>query len=919
MLRCLQKVVLPVIIYCCCLISLPALSKDLADSTALPASVTAQLQQFRQEDKLNEWIYARIDYVDKAPFERIGFLMATQQEAWRSYQTHSEREAWFNLLILQGYYQLQTGNILASINAYEGAMEFYDAYPLPPAFTDEYMDFVLKPLGNNYTRLADYHTALYIHQKTLALAIQKKDQAAEAAAWSNMAICARWKDDLVTAAQYCKEGINRVNRRTPLYGLLLSTWAEILTEQQRYDSAAFVCAASLKQLQPFVQRSSAEEQPLYWYTSGLQTAARIALQQSQFEQAITYANQALQLFNKHFPTAKQREKAKVNVLLGDILLQSGSFSASTLHYQQALLLLLPNWAPANLTDLPPPELLYSENTLTDALAGKAAVLERLQHNEAALSHYFAIFNAARKLRAAFFHTDSKLKDLQLLRSRANAAMKVAYLLWSTSKQDQYRDQLLLIAELSKAQVLLEEREARSRKTVLSPADSLAVQAKRLQVAITYYQYEWLMAKDKFKLKTLLEAATYELSLLNKKIKQRPGMLYQEQILDMEQLQRMMSAIPDRTVVLEFFEGADSSYIIELTRSGIQSVRTAPGAQSLRSSIQSFMQRWFAGGPAAMMNAPAGFYQECAALYKSIFSAYTWKEGHHYLLVPDGVFNYLPFDALLTSDRYSADIRQWPFLCKKVSLSQAYSLQTWYGQQSTVYPDGRFAAFFVSRGTNAQQALPAVEKEQAILQQTVKGSYYVNAAATWQVFNRLADSLSVVHIGTHAVSSANDPFPYLQLYDRPFYLFDLRYKNFSPSLVVLGACKTADGALLEGEGVNSLGRGFAAAGAGGVVSGLWNVNDEAGAGIMKLFYEQLASQQDPGMALHLAKQQWLQLHGENTILQLPYYWAGFIYSGRIAPVALAGRSLKKVYYMGALLLVLVGAGVIVIRKRSSRKK
>jgi CHAT domain-containing protein len=189
-----------------------------------------------------------------------------------------------------------------------------------------------------------------------------------------------------------------------------------------------------------------------------------------------------------------------------------------------------------------------------------------------------------------------------------------------------------------------------------------------------------------------------------------------------------------------------------------------------------------------------------------------------------------------------------------------------------------------------------------LNRKLKGRYYSNSNATWNAFNNITDSTGILHISTHGVSAEADAAPYLQLYDKPFYLFDLRYKHFSPALVVLSACKTADGLLLEGEGLNSISRGFTAAGAGGVISGLWNMNDKTAIALMQQFYEQLPQQPNIALALHNAKKQWLQDEKENAMLQLPYYWAGFVYSGHLQKLAApAVKSNKRYYWLFALLI------------------
>jgi CHAT domain-containing protein len=895
MSRCLQRVVIQILFY-----SVIAASGVYAtpDSLSLPPALIKKLAHFRQHDDLEYWIYERMMYVEKNPVARIDFLMRSQQEAWRTYKTYYERLAWFDLLSTQGYYQLQTGNILASINAYEAALAFYESYPLPDA---DVIETVLKPLGNNYTRLADYNTALFIHRKTMTLALKANNNNLIASTYSNMAICARSQDDLIAATAYCREGIHYAAPKTAIYGLLLSIQADILTAQLKYDSAEIVCHTALKKLQQHHNDTPA----LYWLTGALQTAAKMAMQKQQYQKATDYVKQAMQIFQHTFPATRQREKAKLHVLSGDINIKTGHNSQALDNYQQALLLLIPGWKPADIKAMPEEELLYSENTLADALCGKAAALIPLHQPQEALQHYISAFIATRKLRKEFFYTESKLQEITESHSRVEAATKLAYSLWTTTSNKKYIEQLLLITEMSRAQVLMDERRSRMEESrVYSPADSLLRQAKQLQQAIMYYQHELLNAKEKKPISSLLQQAEYDLSLLNKKIKQQShNAISSTNTLTIKTLYDIMQHIPAGVTMLELVAGHDSSFIIELDHKGIQSVQLIEASNALHNDIPQFMHRWFASGPSPMMNEPRSFYAACYSMYQSIFKNRIWKKEQQYVLIPDGMFNYLPFDALLTGPVYQNNFRQWPYLFKQATLSQAYSLGTWFQQQTAQYASTTFTGFFVSKGQHAQQVTLSIEDEYQALQKKIPGRYYTNASATWNAFNNTTGSTGILHISTHAVSSASDPFPYLQLYDKPFYLFDLRYKHFSPALVVLSACKTADGSLLEGEGLNSISRGFTAAGAGGVISGLWNVNDKTAIALMQAFYEQLSQQPNISLALHSAKKQWLQADKENAMLQLPYYWAGFVYSGHLQKVTVpANRSNKQYYWLAALLLI-----------------
>ncbi len=905
--RCLQQVVILILL---CFVA-TASGYAFSDSASLPPSLTKKLNHFRQKDELDYWIYERMMYVEQAPAARIGFLMRSQQEAWRSYRSYYERMAWFDLLSVQGYYQLQTGNIIASINAYEKALAFYESYPLPDA---DIIETVLKPLGNNYTRLADYTTALFIHQKTMALAQKANNKDLIASTYSNMAICSRSQDDLTTATAYCREGIRYASPQTAIYGLLLSTHADILTAQLKYDSAEAICTVALRKLQQHQQDATT----VYWYAGALQVAARIALQKQQFGKATGYAKQALQLFQHHSPHTRQREKSKVQVLLGDISVKSGRAKESLVHYQQALLLMMPAWQPAAIQEVPPNNLLYSENTLVDALCGKATALVELQQPEAALQEYITAFEATGKLRKEFFYTESKLKEITVNRARVEAAIKLAYNLWVTTSDKKFPEQLVLISEMSRAQVLLDERQVRL-ETTYSSTDTLLRRSKQLQQAILYYQHELLSAKNKEDLNALLQQTEYDLSLLNKKIKQRITDNRDTNTLTVKTIADMLEHIPPQVTMLEFVAGSDSSFIIELNNQGIQSVQVFNAGQALHDNILQFMKRWFAAGPSAMMNEPRNFYRENYNIYKAIFKDRVWVNDRHYVLIPDGMFNYLPFDALLTDAVYKNNFSQWPYLIKQASLSQAYSLATWFTQQTTQYPTTAFTGFFVSKGEHTKQAALSIDEEYEALSTKIPGRYYSNATATWNAFNSISGSTGILHISSHGVSSASDAAPYLQLYDKPFYLFDLRYKHFAPALVVLSACKTADGLLLEGEGLNSIGRGFTAAGAGGVISGLWNVNDKTAIALMQQFYEQLPRQSNSALALHQAKKQWLQHEEKNAMLQLPYYWAGFVYSGHLQKLEVPGVKTRNQYkWLWALLIIpALWLGYSVLRRKKRK--
>ena len=72
----------------------------------------------------------------------------------------------------------------------------------------------------------------------------------------------------------------------------------------------------------------------------------------------------------------------------------------------------------------------------------------------------------------------------------------------------------------------------------------------------------------------------------------------------------------------------------------------------------------------------------------------------------------------------------------------------------------------------------------------------------------------------------DQLPRLELFDQPLFLPSIYALPLQADLVTLSACQTGLGHEQSGEGVMSLARAFAQAGAACVVSSLWSVNDQS---------------------------------------------------------------------------------------------
>lgn len=862
-------------------------------STTIPHSITKTLDSLKKKDNLSDWLYTRIDYSYLNPGQSLPFLMNTEQESWRKPKSTPEKEAWLMLLSNQGYNQMYTGNILNSINCYEQAYNYVVAHKLNVEGIAEY---VLKPWANNYTRLGDYEKALFIQQKTLDHALKEHNDPLAVSVYNNMAISYRSLGDFKKAEECIHLGIKKTTPTSAALVLLDNTLADIYNDKDELSQAEKIITRNIarqKLLKPSFESA-------YWLLSSYITAGDIKRKQLNFGAAQNYYLQALAINDKYYNGNRLREKAYVLIQLGKLKLAQKQPDQAIAYLDQVLHTfgLIEGASKINV------DRVFGDNRLVDLFYQKSIAYGQLGRDKAALENIQLSLLAADKIRFELADVKTKQRFQAETKQMAENAIAIAFNLLEKTKEHHFAETIVNIIEQTKARTLLDDIRRNQQQLKLSTKDPLFEEKAKLEQAIAYNEKELLQGgeapKDIEKRNSELK---FKLEALEKNITQRyPSLAINKDTKN--STNSLLKKLPPGVHIVEFFAGSSHLYVTEIYNRQVKHIKRITNAQQVKKNIADFVNTYYQNGPAAMMNQPKSFFFAANQIYKTLLGDFNFLKNEKLIIIPDEVIGYLSFDGMITKDNYHPDIANWPYLIKDLSLSYAFSIQTWINQSAKKSNSEKsFAGLFVTHQNKSKQFIPAVAKEAESIKKIVDGQFMMNDKARVKDFFNAFDQANVLHISTHSYLSGVQKEPTLSFDDEPVFLFELSARKTAPDLVVLSACRTADGMMNTGEGIISLSRGFAAIGTGGTIAGLWNVNDQAASEITTSCYHNMLQGQEIGSALQHAKLHWLQNKQRPPQEYLPYYWDALIYTGYDKKVALepAGNTLADYGKLTALIL------------------
>jgi CHAT domain-containing protein len=621
--------------------------------------------------------------------------------------------------------------------------------------------------------------------------------------------------------------------------------------------------------------------------------------------------------------------AGINYLYrADLLIEQQQFDAALAALQQSIIIFSGHF---NNTDI------YSNPTdftgtftsyfLFETLNKKAATLERLygmqkkeSYLQAARSAYNSAISLLRYIEKSYDTDDAKL----FLKNNSQQVYQHAFLVYLAlhhlHPNAGYLEQAFITGEKSKASVMYAgvTNKVFQKTPGIDPA--LIHKERNIKYNLARLSIKSDQAKDSLAQEAIAKekaAIEIELSRVQHQIEQNSAYYKQKYNETYPGIEAIRLHLQSQQALISFYATAGQLHVFVITKADLKYARIDSFANMQNAIIQ-----WLT----ALKVSENGrkFHGELwgQQLYRQLVQPIQTLTGNkeQWIIIPDNILHFLPFESLPAGKNGAT-------LLETNEISYQFSARFVVAEQKPAAADYTVLAFapFAQKGMafphntfHYMDQLVASGKEIAGL----PGKLYTDSRATKQQFLKDINRYAVVHLATHAIAdSSNSTATFIAFYpstnipaEDAIYLEELYSLNMDATrLIIVSACETGHGQLVNSEGVLSLTRGFAYAGCPSIVNSLWKADDAATSAILQRFHIYLQKGYTKSKALRQAKLDYLH---SNAIYKSPGYWAHLILIGDTSPVV---RS-RSGYWWGLIAAIGLGlAGLIVKTGIKKRKK
>ena len=557
-------------------------------------------------------------------------------------------------------------------------------------------------------------------------------------------------------------------------------------------------------------------------------------------------------------------------ILGDLEMMKGEPKKAIAAYTKATQYYYPGFIPVNEKDLPPKYSgIFSYIDLYETLVAKARAWHALpdqdpEGKKQALKTYTSAYALLDHVIATYESDEARMFINRSRYSTHDEPISIAFDLYQSTGDSSYLHKLYQLDQQNKASVL-------AFNVIRSEAlknDSTEQRANEIRKQITRLANKTFTLTDSV-LRETTNARIRDLELQLSSFRNRNLGLSRswQKVPDIVQLQQEL--LDHHSALVSYHLSEEDITITVITSQQVKVSRKKLPLhfrEDIGTYINSIKQ------PDQAISASL-----VQTLYHLLLDEVEVMKPSRLIVIPDNELNYLPLETLKDE--------QGMYVLEKFSVLYQYStafLRT--AEQSKIHQQTMAFAPFAHSSADSFPTLPASGEE-------INGSdgrMYVDTAATKQAFIEHAADAGILHLATHASSSNLAGASYLVfrgagghsdlLLENEIYTMNLK----NTRMVILSACETASGNLMEGEGIMSLSRAFTYAGVDDIITTHWKADDKTTSYLVKKIKAYIRDGSPYDEALRRAKLDLLNDPQLNPRLKHPYYWSHLVLIGNVQP-------------------------------------
>lgn len=863
-----------------------------------------------QEDN----IYNTIDtFVAHPSAEDLPKLSGVEKAFWKNSKPKTKDEL-LAIVILncnKAYYENQFNKTQEAVASYENAWKTYQKYRLN---NYDIVEFCLKPLGNLYTILGDYDNAENTIKQYFYITNQEKNQPQKIAAILNLSNVYQNSGKIDLAIDLLEKTIQTEKLSKIQKGILLNNLGNsYVLSYNKTNIIIKIIPNIFKKLEgsylDAIQLLKSEKTQTGTLANCYRNLSALNAQWQKFDLANSYFEKAKTYFYAT-PNLSPRQIAQFKYEEASLFFKQQKLKEATAIIESIFKLLIPNYFNKK-NSLPEQNLLYTETSLLDALDLRAEIYSKQNQAKKALEAYRLAFHIEELLANMMVYENSKIINQTRVRNRTEKCIALYDTLYQKEHNQSYTEEAFQLAEQTKSGIL---------KSYLSK-NKTASQEEKLHI-------EQLQNWSNTILKEQQKGDLANIEKINEAIQKQNGLMLSLKNIRSKNTASEKEAIniktlytkleQDKSTMIEYFLGNENLYyfVIGNNKMSLNKVNITDTAIP---KIVQFIS--YFNNPNVITDNIKDFNHYGKVAYDVLHLP---QDTNHknWIIIPDGILNFLPFEALITKESTTSNFAQIHYLLNDYNIGYQNSAQFYLTpnqnkktQEKTVL--GIFPVF-----ENTPFALSYSKNEMQSIQKNFEGKYLENAEATFDNFKKNAADYSILHLSTHASSGDIETPASIKFYDQEILYSELYNLHINPDLVVLSACETGIGKLYKSEGAMSIARGFQLAGAQNLLFSLWKVNDFTTSVFMDYFYQNIKNKQSYFEANRQAKLDFLKDKTIPNAKKSPYYWSAFVYYGAVETSEKTNYGLYiwvSIGIIGLLFLLKIGCHKVTQNRKRRRAK